>query len=61
MKKEMERLGGEFPWQCKVSNPSILEQTPLSSSSEMRTMKLLDGSDVVAGRFLKQPIKMTLL
>lgn len=25
MKKEMERLGGEFPWQCKVSDPSILE------------------------------------
>lgn len=49
MKKEMERLGGKFPWQCKVSDSSILEQTPLSSSSEMRTMKLLDGSGVVAG------------
>lgn len=34
MKKKIERLGGEFPWQCKVSDPSILEQTPLSSSSD---------------------------
>jgi len=47
MKKKMERLGGEFPWQCKVSVPSILEQILLPS--EMRTMKLLDGSGVVAG------------
>lgn len=49
MKKKMERLGGEFPWQCKISDPSILESTPLPSPLEMRTMKLFDGSSVVAG------------
>lgn len=63
-KEEKKRLGGELPWQCKVSGPwschSSEEETSPSSrdlSSKRETIKLLNGSDVVASRFLKQANK----